>query len=111
MALGDLEPTPLERVEGGIISTWVALRCLCSNEQDDARFRSRGYARHALRYLLDRQCQTGAFGRPVSSRSGIEVLGSTRHTAYAVSALLALAGPPQRIFESVLKPRMLSEMR
>ena len=80
----------VERREGGIISTYVALRSLRACEESDEIFRSRPYAWRAAQYLLERQTTEGGFGRYVESRSGEEIHPSVRHTAFAVSALLDL---------------------
>lgn len=93
--------SPVEYQEGGMISTFIALRALMSYEGDSHLFRARDYSRKALNYLLRRQTHKGGFGRFVESRSGIELHSTIRHTAYAVSSLIDLNGPPGAIFRGV----------
>ena len=91
------EMSHLEKREGGIITTFIALRALQNYEKSPNEFRRKSYARKALNYLLERQTKHGGFGRFVESRSGVEIHPSIRHTAFAISALIDLNGPPEAI--------------
>jgi hypothetical protein len=91
----------LEKEEGGIISTYLALKALENHENNIFAFRRKEYAQKACHYFLRRRTHKGSFGRYVSSRSGLEIHPSIRHTALAVSALLELDGPPGAIFNGI----------
>ncbi len=92
----------LEKEEGGIISTYLALRALYKYEDSPSIFRSRDYAKRALNYFIHRQTHKGGFGRFVESRSGVEIHASVRHTAYAVSSLMDLNGSPNAIYSGLV---------
>jgi hypothetical protein len=91
----------LEIIEGGINSTFFALRGLKSYKKNDFLFRREKYAINAKNYLLARQIRSGGFGRFVKSRSGKDIFPSIRHTAYAVSSLIDLAAPPKAIINGL----------
>lgn len=93
------QPSELERAEGGIISTFLALRSLSSRHPNWSGLRNSEIGRSALRYLLSRQAPNGGFGRRVSSRSGVEIHASVRHTALAILALLVLEAAPDSILK------------
>lgn len=82
-----------DRREGGIISTYVALRALRAWLPDFDTFASHESVSRARSYFLERQAPTGGFGRKVRSRSGVEVHASVRHTAFSILALLEIDGP------------------
>jgi hypothetical protein len=88
--------SPLEEREGGVISTFMALRALRSFEQNRSSRRN-SHTTAALNYLLRRQTKKGGFGRFIESPSGREIHASIRHTAFAVLSLLDLNGPPRAI--------------
>lgn len=107
--LSGRKPSTLERQEGGIISTFMALRGLKHFEDSPLRFRRRSYAKQALEYLLQRQNRMGAFGRYVESRSGREIHPSARHTALAVSSLIDLKADPRRVVGGMTYLHQLSK--
>lgn len=77
-----------ERSEGGVVSTFLALRALLHYEGDVVLFRGRDYSRAAGDYFRERQHSgSGGFGRRVASRSGVEVHASLRHTAFSLASL------------------------
>lgn len=93
------EPSPLEKAEGGIISTFLAIRSMLAVRLDPNQRRPLGAFRKAVRYLKERQAPNGGFGRRVGSRSGIEIHESVRHTALAISCLQLLDAAPLSILE------------
>jgi len=97
----ETEPSPLEKVEGGIISTFLVLRSMESIHPDINEFRRSDTSRKALRYLIERQSPSGGFGRRVRSRSGIEIHTSVRHTALAISCFQLLDAAPRAVFEGL----------
>jgi hypothetical protein len=95
------ELSPFELQEGGITSTFIALRALRRYEGDARRFCKQGYAKLAKKYLLDRQARVGGFGRFVQSRSGVEIHPNLRHTALAISSLIDLDAQPKCILRGM----------
>jgi len=90
--------TEKEYQEGGIISTFIAVRALKYRKNlnnNSQEFKS------ALKYLLERQHENGGFGRKYYSRSGSEIKPSFRHTALSIIQLILLDGPPNKISEAV----------
>lgn len=90
-----------DRYEGGIISTYFALRALKRYEKTPISFRVQAYSRKALKYFLYRQTHKGGIGRMVLSRSGMEIHPSIRHTALSVAALIDLNAPSGAIFRGL----------
>jgi hypothetical protein len=88
-------PSTIDRREGGIMSTYIALRALAATGVDLAPHVEPG--RSATKYLLKRQTKSGMFGRFSVSRSGEEIKPSLRHTALACLALMIIDGPPEPI--------------
>jgi hypothetical protein len=88
-------PSEIDRREGGIISTYMALRALAATGVDLAPHTEPG--KSATKYLLKRQSKSGMFGRFSISRSGEEIRPNLRHTALASLALMILDGPPEPI--------------
>ena len=96
--LQDEKITEREYQEGGIISTFIAIRALKYRKNlnnNSQEFKS------ALKYLLERQYGNGGFGRKYYSRSGSEIKPSFRHTALSIIQLILLDGPPNKISEAV----------
>jgi len=89
--------SPLEKREGGITTTFNALRALKNYEGSAYKFRQKNYAKKACKYFLERQNKQGGFGRFVNSLSGDEIHPSLRHTSFAISSLIDLDGPPEAI--------------
>jgi hypothetical protein len=96
-----VEMSPLEKREGGIITTFIALRSLMVYEGSKHSFRQKDYSQKACQYLLGRQTKKGAFGRCINSISGIEIHPSIRHTSFAISSLIDLGGPPEAIINGI----------
>jgi len=97
------KPLPdLDKKEGGILNTYLALRGLLKYENSSMEFRLKNYSKLAQKYLLERQNHAGGFGRYIFSKSGLEIHSSLRHTALAVSALIDLEGPPVAIYKGLL---------
>lgn len=94
--------TELEKEEGGIYSTFVALRGLLAYSKSYSSFQQLPNVQKAYRYLLARQTKRGGFGRFVHSRSGVELHPSLRHTAFAIASLLDLGGPPHVINDGLV---------
>lgn len=90
-----------DKKEGGIVSTYLALRALLKYEPSPVEFRLKNYSKLAQVYFLQRQNNTGGFGRYVFSRSGFEIHASLRHTALSVSALIDLGGPPGATYRGI----------
>lgn len=98
LELESREISDKEIQEGGIISTFIAVRALkhrknFNNNCDEFKL--------ALKYLLERQHKSGGFGRKYYSRSGAEIKPSYRHTALSIIQLILLDGPPDNISEAV----------
>jgi hypothetical protein len=107
------EQTPLEKREGGIINTFMAIRGLLVYDQEQ-HFLQSPNGISAKNYLLTRQIKEGGFGRYISSRSGEEIHTSPRHTALAVYILGKMGGPPDSILKglkylSKIEPMSLKE--
>jgi len=92
-------PTKIDKREGGIVSTYIAVRGLRTAGVEMNSYSEPG--RSAAKYLLKRRTAHGAFGRFTASRSGEEIHPSFRHTALACLALMMLDGPPEHIIQSV----------
>jgi len=86
--------------EGGIVSTYIAVRALLAAESNPPFLETQA-AQRVIEYLITRQTQSGSFGRRIASRSGIEIHPSIRHTAYAVLMLVGLDGPPENIVRAL----------
>ncbi|MEW8436921.1 MAG: hypothetical protein AB2689_02090 [Candidatus Thiodiazotropha taylori] len=93
------EPTAIDLREGGIVSTFIALRALRASGYPINSYE--GIGKDALSYLLTRQNYQGGFGRFKKSRSGEEVSVSYRHTALALLSLLILDGPSKNIKDGI----------
>jgi hypothetical protein len=77
--------------EGGVFSTFSSLRALKNYYPDTYEFRLLPCVLKAEQYFLNRQSIKGGFGRFISSRSGIELHTSVRHTAFAVCSLIDIS--------------------
>ena len=92
-------PSAVDLREGGIGSTFLAIRSLLSA---GAKINSTNeVGRKVLKYLLDRQDHTGGFGRFSKTRSGEEIHTSYRHTALAVMVIILLDGPSQMVLNAL----------
>ena len=92
-------PKAIEKREGGIVSTYIAVRALRAAGIDMNSHTAPGHA--AAAYLSKRRTNDGAFGRFNESR-GIELIRpSFRHTALACLALMTLDGPPNIVIQSI----------
>jgi hypothetical protein len=88
-------PNPEVRREGGIISTYMAIRGLAAIRPKLTTFEAPGH--DAYKYLIQRQGGDHGFGRMVRARSNYQILSHLRHTALAVLALVLLDGPIDKI--------------
>ena len=89
----------MDRREGGIISTYIALRALAAAGVDLSLRMEPG--KSAAKYLLSRQANTGMFGRFYFSRTGEEISSSFRHTALSCLSLMILDGPPKQVIKGL----------
>ncbi len=91
--------TDIDQREGGIISTYMAVRSLEAAGLAMSTHELPGKA--AAKYLMKRRTARGYFGRFVTSRSGEELKASLRHTALAALSLIILRGPPNIILDAL----------